>query len=146
MEEATRKAIDNEGWFYTGDLGHILPNGYLVIDGRKKEVIIRGGENIYPKEVENLILTIPDILDVQVTGIPSKKYGEEVGAFIILKHGASISEKAVIAFCKDKISEYKVPKYIFFVDAFPLSGSGKVQKFKLSESGFKEVQEKGLAT
>jgi fatty-acyl-CoA synthase len=81
-----------------------------------------------------------------VAGIPSQKYGEEVGAFIILKQGASVSEKEVIDFCKEKISAYKAPRYVFFVDAFPLSGSGKVQKFKLSEAGFKTVQEKGMTT
>jgi fatty-acyl-CoA synthase len=146
MEKATQEAIDKDGWFHTGDLGHLLPNGYLVIDGRIKELIIRGGENIYPKEVENLLLSISGVQDAQVVGIPSKKYGEEVGAFILLKQGVRISEKEVIDFCKEKISGYKTPKYVFFVDAFPLSGNGKVQKFKLSESGFNTIQEKGIAT
>jgi fatty-acyl-CoA synthase len=147
MEEATRAAIDQDGWLHTGDLGHLLPDGNLVIDGRIKEVIIRGGENIYPQEVENLLRTIPGVQDAQVVGIASKKYGEEVAAFILQKPGAGqISEKEVIEFCKEKISAYKTPKYVFFAEAFPLSGNGKVQKFKLSELGLQQIQEKGIAT
>ncbi|MDR3284085.1 MAG: AMP-binding protein [Treponema sp.] len=146
MEEATGDAIDTNGWFHTGDLGSLLPDGYLVIEGRIKELIIRGGENVYPKEVENLLHTMPGIKDVQAVGIPSKKYGEEIGAFIILKEGASISEKDIVDFCRDKISFFKIPKYVFFVDSFPITPSGKVQKFKLSELGLKEVQAKSLAT
>jgi fatty-acyl-CoA synthase len=147
IEEATREAIDKDGWFHTGDLGHLLSNGCLVIDGRIKELIIRGGEKISPLEVENLLRTMSGIQDAQVVGIPSQKYGEEVAAFITLKQGAEpLSEKDVMEFCKEKISLYKTPKYVFFVESFPLSGSGKVQKFKLSEVGFKTVQEKGIAT
>jgi fatty-acyl-CoA synthase len=146
MEEATGEAIDKDGWLHTGDLGHLLPNGYLVIDGRIKELIIRGGENIYPKEVENLLLTMPGIQDVQIAGIPSKKYGEEVGAFVILKPEVSISERDVIDFCKERISFYKIPTYVFFVNHFPLSAVGKIMKYKLSEFGFKEVCKKGTAT
>jgi fatty-acyl-CoA synthase len=145
MEEATREAIDKDGWFHTGDIGYFLPDGRLMIDGRIKELIIRGGENIYPKEVENLLHTMPGIKDVQVVGISSKKYGEEVGAFIILKEGAAIIENDVIDFCREKISFFKIPRYVFFVDAFPATPSGKVQKFKLSETGLKAVQERGIA-
>jgi fatty-acyl-CoA synthase len=146
MEKATREAIDKDGWFHTGDLGHLLSNGCLVIDGRIKELIIRGGENVYPKEVENLLLTMPGIQDAHVAGIPSAKYGEEVAAFILLKQGAQVSEKEVIDFCKEKISFYKTPRYVFFMATFPLSASGKVQKFKLSELGLKEIKEKGIDT
>jgi fatty-acyl-CoA synthase len=146
MEKATEEAIDKSGWFHTGDLGSLLPDGYLVIEGRIKELIIRGGENVYPKEVENLLHTMSGIKDAQAVGIPSKKYGEEIGAFIILKEGASICEQDVFDFCRDKISFFKIPKYIFFVDSFPVTPSGKVQKFKLSELGLKEVQEKDIAT
>jgi fatty-acyl-CoA synthase len=145
MEEATREVIDAEGWFHTGDLGHLLPDGCLVIDGRIKEIIIRGGEKIYPKEIEYFLLTMPGIKDVQAAGIPSEKYGEEVGAFVIPKPDISITEKEVMDFCKGKIGFYKTPKYVFFVDTFPLSANGKVQKFKLSELGLKEVRQKGIS-
>jgi fatty-acyl-CoA synthase len=143
-EEATREAIDKNGWFHTGDLGHLLDNGCLVIDGRIKELIIRGGENVYPKEVENLLLAIPGVQDAQVAGIPSAKYGEEVGAFIRLKKGSAISEKEITDICKAKISFFKTPKYIFFVDTFPLSANGKVQKFKLGEFGLRILQKKSI--
>jgi fatty-acyl-CoA synthase len=146
MKKATREVIDKDGWLHTGDLGHLLPNGCLVIDGRIKELIIRAGENIYPKEIENLLLAMPGIKDVQAVSIPSKKYGEEVGVFIILKPDVPICEKDVVDFCKDKISYYKIPKYIFFVESFPLSAIGKVQKFKLSEQGLKKIQKSGIAT
>jgi fatty-acyl-CoA synthase len=146
MEEATKETIDENGWLHTGDLGHLLPGGCLVIDGRIKELIIWGGENIYPKEVENLLLAMPGIQDVQVIGIPSEKYGEEVGAFIILKPGKLMSEKDIMDYCKGRISFYKIPKYIFFTDSFPLSPVGKVQKFKLSELGLKKVREMNVVT
>jgi fatty-acyl-CoA synthase len=142
-EEATRETIDAEGWFRTGDLGHLLPSGCLVIDGRIKEMIIRGGEKVFPKEVENLLLTLPGVQDAQVVGIPSEKYGEVVGVFIVPKPGESLCEETVRAFCKDKISHYKVPRHVFFVEAFPLSGNGKVQKFKLAEMGLQMLKEKG---
>jgi fatty-acyl-CoA synthase len=144
MEEATREAIDRNGWFHTGDLGRILPDGRLIVEGRLKEMIIRGGENIYPREVESLIISMPGVKDVQAAAIPSKKYGEEVGVFIILKEFVSMAEKDVIDFCRDKISRYKTPKYVFFVDSYPLTPSGKAQKFKLSELGLKELREKGI--
>jgi fatty-acyl-CoA synthase len=143
MDEATRQAIDSEGWLHTGDIGHLLPDGYLVIDGRIKDLIIRGGENIYPREVENFLLSMPGIQEVQVAGIPSEKYGEEVGAFIIPKQGENLQEEDIIKFCKEGISAFKVPRYVFFVDSYPLSAIGKVQKFKLREIGVKILQEKG---
>jgi fatty-acyl-CoA synthase len=143
MEDATRQAIDAEGWLHTGDIGHLLPDGYLVIDGRIKDLIIRGGENIYPKEVENYLLSMPGVQDAQVVGIPSEKYGEEVGAFIILKQEESLREEEIIKFCKERISAFKTPRYVFFVDSYPLSAIGKVQKFKLRETGVKILQEKG---
>jgi fatty-acyl-CoA synthase len=140
-EDATREAIDSEGWFHTGDLGHLLPSGCLVVDGRKKEMIIRGGEKVFPKEVENLLLSMPGVQDAQVAGIPSEKYGEEVGAFIVLKPGMTLNEEDVRSFCKDTISRYKVPRYVFFVETYPLSANGKVQKFKLGEMGLRLLRE-----
>jgi fatty-acyl-CoA synthase len=146
MEEATKEVIDAEGWLHTGDLGHVIADGCLIIGGRLKELIIRGGENIYPKEVENLLLTMPAVHDAQVAGIPSEKYGEEVAAFVILKPGQTASEKDIIDFCGERISYFKTPSYVFFVESFPLSGNGKVQKFMLSKMGMETLKEKGIAT
>lgn len=146
MEQATKEVIDNDGWFHTGDIGYMMPDGYFVIDGRIKELIIRGGENISPKEVENILLTMPCVRDAQVAGIPSKKYGEEVGAFVILKERETAVEKDIVEFCKERISLHKTPKFVFFMDSFPWTASGKVQKFKLTEFGLKQIREKGIAT
>ena len=106
-------------------------------------MIIRGGENIYPREIEEFIYRMPEVRDVQVAGIPSQKYGEEVGAFIILNEGARLDEQDVRSYCKGKISRHKIPKYVFFVDEFPLTGSGKIQKFKLGDIGLKLLKEAG---
>ena len=133
MPEATARAIDADGWLHSGDLGVMDPDGYLAITGRHKDMIIRGGENIYPREIEEFLFGMEGIMDVQVVGVPSQKYGEEVGAFIILKAGADISESDVKDFCRGQIARYKVPKYVAFVDSFPLTASGKVQKYKLQE-------------
>ena len=133
MPEATAETIDENGWLHSGDLGVMDNEGYLKITGRIKEMIIRGGENIYPKEIEEFILQVDKIASVQVVGVPSKKYGEEVGTFIILKKGEDFTEEDVKDFCRGKISRFKVPKYIAFVDSFPLTASGKVQKYKLVE-------------
>jgi fatty-acyl-CoA synthase len=134
MPEATAAAIDKDGWLHTGDLGIMDENGYCRITCRIKEVIIRGGENIYPKEIENFLGTHPLIRDVQVIGVPSSKYGEEVMAFIQLKQGETLTQEDIQDFCKDKIARHKIPKYIAFVDSFPVTSSGKVQKFKLLET------------
>jgi fatty-acyl-CoA synthase len=146
MEEATRDAIDRQGWFHTGDLGRKLPSGCFLVTGRIKDMIIRGGENVYPKEVEDFIAAMPEIQEIQVVGIQSEKYGEEVGAFIILKPDAELTEDDVKDFCREKIARYKTPKYIFFVESFPLTASGKIQKFKLRELGTQKVQQRGIAT
>jgi len=134
LEEATAQIIDKNGYLHSGDLGARDEKGNFRITGRIKDMIIRGGENIYPREVEEFLRGIAAIKDVQVVGVPSPKYGEEVGAFIILKEGAQLTEEEVIDFCRGKISRYKIPKYVFFVDEFPMTASGKVQKFKLKES------------
>ncbi len=133
MPEATAKAIDEDGWLHSGDLGVLDEDGYLAITGRHKDMIIRGGENIYPREIEEYLFGLDGIMDIQVVGVPSKKYGEEVGAFIILKEGADVTVSDVKDFCRGQIARYKIPKHVAFVDRFPLTASGKVQKYKLQE-------------
>jgi fatty-acyl-CoA synthase len=131
--EETRETIDSQGWLHSGDLGSMDEQGYLSITGRLKDMIIRGGENVYPKEIEEFLYNMQGIFDVQVVGVPSKKYGEEVGAFIILKEGYDYTAEDVIDFCRGKISRYKIPKHIAFVDEYEMTASGKVQKFRLRE-------------
>jgi fatty-acyl-CoA synthase len=146
MPEETARCIDPEGWLHTGDLGLRDENGCFRITGRIKDMIIRGGENVYPKEIEDYLCKMPEIRDAQVVGIASKKYGEEVGAFVILRDGAAVTEEDVRDFCRGQISYFKIPKHVFFVDAFPLTPSGKVQKFLLREAGLKKVEETGTGT
>ncbi len=146
MEEATRSVIDADGWLHSGDLGVKDANGNYMVTGRIKDMIIRGGENVYPKEIEEFLYTMNEVKDVQVVGIQSKKYGEEVGAFVILHEAGSVSEEDIRDFCRGQISRFKIPKYIFFVDSFPMTGSGKIQKYLLREIGSKKVQELGIAT
>jgi fatty-acyl-CoA synthase len=131
--EATAKCIDANGWLHSGDLGVMDENGFVVITGRIKDMIIRGGENIYPREIEEFLYTMPGIADVQVAGVPSRKYGEEVGAFIILRKDVEMAPEDVKDFCRGQIAWHKIPKYIAFVEEFPLTTSGKVQKYKLRE-------------
>lgn len=142
--EATALLIDQNNWLHSGDLGFKDENGNFRITGRIKDMIIRGGENIYPSEIETFIQTMPEVKIVQVVGIPSKKYGECVGAFIMLKEGCKLHESDVKDYCKDQIARYKIPKYIFFVNEFPLTGSGKIQKFKLKEMAQDILKEKGV--
>lgn len=134
MPEATSQAIDEEGWLHSGDLGTMDDEGYIAITGRHKDMIIRGGENIYPKEIEEFIYGMEGVRDVQVVGVPSEKYGEEVCAFVSLKEGFSHTAEDVIDFCRGKIARYKIPKYVAFVDGYPMTASGKIQKFKLRET------------
>ena len=142
--EATAEVIDKNNFLHSGDLGYKDEDGNYHITGRIKDMIIRGGENIYPREIEEFLYQIPEIKDVQVAGVPSKKYGEAVGAFIILHEGAKLEESDIKDFCKGKIAHYKVPKYIFFVKEFPMTGSGKIQKFKLKELSLKLCAEQGI--
>jgi fatty-acyl-CoA synthase len=135
MAEATASAIDGEGWLHTGDLAVMDENGYCKITGRMKDMIIRGGENIYPREIEEFLYTHPKILDVQVVGIPSEKYGEEVAAFIILREGEKAEGEEFRQFCTDKIAFHKIPEFFFVVDEYPATASGKIQKYKLREQG-----------
>ncbi|HXB05439.1 MAG TPA: AMP-binding protein [Candidatus Angelobacter sp.] len=138
-EEATRQAIDRARWMHTGDLATMDADGYVNIVGRIKDMIIRGGENIYPREVEEFLYGHPDVADVQVIGIPSEKYGEEVMAWVKLREGATQSGEDLAAWCKGKIASYKIPRHWKFVDAFPMTVTGKVQKFKMREVAVEEL-------
>ncbi len=142
--KATAEVIDANGYLHSGDLGVMDENGNYRITGRIKDMIIRGGENIYPREIEEFLYHLPGVRDVQVAGVPSKKYGEEVGAFIILNEGANLSVDEVRDYCRGKIARYKIPKYVFFVKEYPLTGSGKIQKFKLRELSLKLCEEQGI--
>ena len=142
--KATAEVIDKNGYLHSGDLGVKDENGNYRITGRIKDMIIRGGENIYPREIEEFLYHLPGVRDVQVAGVPSKKYGEEVGAFIITDEGVTLTEEEVRDWCRGKISRYKIPKYVFFVKEYPLTGSGKIQKFKLRELSLKLCQEQGI--
>lgn len=141
MPEATFQVIDKNGYLHSGDLGFKDEKGNFHITGRIKDMIIRGGENIYPREVEEYLRGIEAIKDVQVVGIPSAKYGEEVAAFIILKDGALLTEEEVLDFCRGRISRYKIPTHVFFVDDFPMTASGKVQKYKLKDRAVSHLTE-----
>ena len=132
-EEATRKAIDTEGFLHSGDLAVKTEDGFYRITGRIKDMIIRGGENIYPREIENFLYQMDQIEAVEVAAVPSPKYGEQVGAFIKVKKGATLTEEEVTDFCRGQIARYKVPKYIFFVNEYPMTASGKIQKYKLTQ-------------
>jgi fatty-acyl-CoA synthase len=133
MPEESARAVDADGWLHSGDIGVMDEQGYFAITGRLKDMIIRGGENISPKEIEDFIHHMPGIQDVQVVGVPSKKYGEDPGAFIILSPGVQLTATDVQDYCRGKIARYKVPKYIHFVDSYPMTASGKIQKYKLRE-------------
>ncbi|UOE52984.1 AMP-binding protein [Cytobacillus oceanisediminis] len=139
--DATKEAIDEEGWLHTGDLAVMDGNGYCKITGRLKDMIIRGGENIYPREIEEFLYTHPAILDVQVVGVPDAVYGEEVVAWIIVKEGTELTTDGLREYCKGKISRHKIPRYIEFTKDYPMTASGKIQKFRLREQA-KEVIEK----
>jgi fatty-acyl-CoA synthase len=139
MPQETARAIDVEKWLHTGDLAIMDENGYCKITGRIKNMIIRGGENIYPREIEEFLYTHPKISDVQIYGVPDRKYGEQVMASIILKKGAEMSEDEVREFCRGKIANYKIPKYVKFVDSYPMTASGKIQKFKMRDMAIKEL-------
>ncbi|MGD8357295.1 MAG: AMP-binding protein, partial [Lysobacterales bacterium] len=131
--ERTAETIDAEGWLHSGDLGVMDEDGYVSIVGRLKDMIIRGGENVYPREIEEFLFTHPKIQDAQVIGVPDPKYGEEVCAWVQLKDGESMSEDELKAYCSERIAYFKVPRYIRFVREFPMTVTGKVQKFKMRE-------------
>ena len=141
MPEATTNTIDQDQWLHTGDLGVMDENGYFRVTGRIKDMIIRGGENIYPRELEEFLFTHPKVVNVQVVGIPDKKYGEQVLAAIQLKNGQTATADEFIEFCKGKIARHKIPKYWEFVDSYPMTASGKIQKFKMKEMFEKKYKE-----
>lgn len=137
--EATNAVLDHSRWMHTGDLAMMDEEGYIHISGRIKDLIIRGGENISPKEIEDFLYQYPNILDAQVIGVPSEKYGEEVMAWIKVRAGETITEEELVDFCKGQIAHYKVPKYWKFVDEFPMTISGKVRKIEMKEISVKEL-------
>jgi fatty-acyl-CoA synthase len=135
MEDKTAEVIDQDGWLHTGDLAVMDENGYVRITGRAKDMIIRGGENVYPREIEEFLYTHPDISDVQVYGVPDEKYGEQVAAAIIKKKPDSdLAEEDVKEFCRENIARFKVPLYVDFVEEYPMTASGKIQKYRLREA------------
>ena len=142
--EATKEVIDSEGWLHSGDLAVKSENGFYRITGRITDMIIRGGENIYPREIENYLYQLHQIEVVEVVAIPSNKYGELVGAFIKVKNNTTLTEEEVTDFCRGEIAHFKIPKYIFFVNEFPVTASGKIQKYKLSKLAVKLCKEKGI--
>ncbi|MCA0983144.1 AMP-binding protein [Halobacillus yeomjeoni] len=139
-EEATSIAIDPDGWLHTGDIAVMDENGYVEITGRIKDMIIRGGENVYPREIEEFLYQHPDVLDVQVVGVPDEKYGEEIMAFIIPKEGKTLKDEDIRSFSEGKISKHKIPRYISFVDEYPMTASGKIQKFRLREEAMEQMK------
>jgi fatty-acyl-CoA synthase len=138
-DEATRKAIDAARWMHSGDLAVMDEEGYIKIVGRIKDMIIRGGENVYPREIEEFLYTHPKVSDVQVIGVPDAKYGEEIMAWVRLREGETASAEEVREYCRDKIAHYKIPRYVKFVEAFPTTVTGKVQKFIMREQSIKEL-------
>jgi fatty-acyl-CoA synthase len=145
-EEKTRDAVDVSGWMHTGDLAVMDEDGYVNIVGRIKDMVIRGGENVYPREIEEFLYSHPKISDVQVIGVPDQKYGEEIMAWIRLKEGESATSEELLEFCRDQIAHFKIPRYFKFVDAFPMTVTGKIQKFVMRKESIVELGlEKELA-
>jgi fatty-acyl-CoA synthase len=145
-EEKTRAVIDAARWMHTGDLGTIDAEGFCNIVGRIKDLIIRGGENVYPREVEEYLYQHPAIQDVQVFGVPDDRYGEEVCAWVKLRPGASLTEAELQAFCRGQIAHQKIPRYVRFVESFPMTVTGKMQKFLMRDAMERELGVRKLAT
>jgi fatty-acyl-CoA synthase len=137
--EKTKEAIDRNGWMHSGDLAVIDEDGYVKIVGRIKDMIIRGGENIYPREIEEFLYTHPDVNDVQVIGVPDEKYGEEIMAWIKLKEGEEASADEIKEFCKGRIAHFKIPRYIKFTDDFPMTVTGKIRKVEMRKMSVEEL-------
>jgi fatty-acyl-CoA synthase len=138
-EPRTREAIDASGWMHTGDLATIDAEGYCNIVGRVKDMLIRGGENVYPREIEEFLLRHAKVQEVQVFGVPDARYGEEICAWIVLKAGEAATAEELVAFCQGQIAHYKVPRHIRFVTEFPLTATGKAQKFVMREAMMREL-------
>jgi len=139
QREMTAEVL-RDGWMHTGDLATMDDEGYLSIVGRSKDMVIRGGENVYPREVEEFLYSHPDIEDVQVVGVPDPKYGEELVAAVRLRAGSALTEDEIRAFCKGKLAHYKVPRYVRFVEAFPMTVTGKIQKFKIRDESVEALR------
>jgi fatty-acyl-CoA synthase len=138
--DKTAGAIDRAGWMHTGDLATMDADGYVKIVGRSKDMIIRGGENVYPREIEEFLHTHPDVADVQVVGVPDERYGEEIAAFVIAREGAQLDAAAVREFCRGRIARYKCPRYVIGVEEFPMTVTGKIQKFKLRDTAISQLR------
>jgi len=143
-EEKTKTAIDSARWMHTGDLATMDEEGYLNIVGRIKDMLIRGGENVYPREIEEFLFQHPKISDIQVIGVPDKKYGEEVMAWVKLKDGTTCTIEEIKDFCKGKITHFKIPRYIKFTDHFPMTVTGKIRKIEMREISIKELGLEGI--
>jgi fatty-acyl-CoA synthase len=139
-EERTREAIDASRWMHTGDLATLDEDGYCNIVGRIKDMVIRGGENIYPREVEEFLYTHPKVADVQVFGVPDERFGEQLCAWIHVQDGETLTEAEILEFCQGRIAHYKVPRYIRFVEAFPMTVTGKIQKFIMRQKMIEELK------
>ena len=140
MPEATAAVIDSDGWLHSGDLARRNADGYFKITGRIKDMIIRGGENIYPKEIEDFIYTHPKVRDVQVIGVPDKDYGEEIMACVILQPGETMTEEELKEFVLTHMAKHKTPRYIDFVDSFPMNAAGKILKYKMREQAVQKLR------
>ena len=139
MPEATAAAIDADGWLHTGDLARRDANGNFKITGRIKDMIIRGGENIYPKEIEDFIYTHPKVKDVQVIGVPDEQYGEEIMACVIVRDGETLTEDELRDYIRSHMAKHKTPRYISFVDSFPMNAAGKILKYKMRENAVEQL-------
>jgi fatty-acyl-CoA synthase len=137
--EKTASTIDNANWLHSGDIAVLDDDGYCQIVGRLKDMLIRGGENIFPREIEEFLFQHPKIEQAEVIGVPDRKYGEEICAWIKLRDGESATEDEILSFCRERIAHFKIPRYILFVDEFPMTITGKVQKFKMREMSIERL-------
>ena len=138
-DEATREAVDADGFMHTGDLGVLDDAGYLNVVGRIKDMVIRGGENLYPVEIEEVLFQHPAVASAQVVGVPDARMGEELMAWIVLRDGHEATTEDIRAFCREQLAHFKVPRYVKFVDGFPMTVTGKIQKFKMREVAIDEL-------